>query len=85
MNKFTLLEAPCGTTHNASGIIEHKWIPKFISNRLDWEEFLGSKTKIKVNPSPESATELATEMHFWAPVGVRLSFGWRRKSLQCRC
>ena len=64
MNKFTLLEAPCGAMQNASRIIEHKWVPKIISNRLDWEECLGSKTKIKVNPSHEFATELATAMHF---------------------
>jgi hypothetical protein len=43
---------------------EHKWIPKFILKGLEEEECLGSKTKVEVNPSPESATELATAMHF---------------------
>ncbi|MDH4201352.1 MAG: hypothetical protein OEV87_00465 [Phycisphaerae bacterium] len=64
MSNFTLLGSPLLILERGEGKSEHKWIQKFILNELAWEEFLGSKTKIKVNPSHESATELATAMHF---------------------
>ena len=64
MNKSALLGSPILIMERGEGKSEHKWIPKFISTGLVGEECLGSKTKIKVNPSHESATELATAMHF---------------------
>ena len=60
MNKFTVLERPCGVMKNALGKIELKRIRKLNSKRKICTEICGMKNWIWVNPSPLSATNAAT-------------------------